>query len=157
MTLDCSRIVSIDGCEAYAVLFTQLCPPALPIEVPCPVIDITITQTSSRITYVNYDVLRQFSDIIHEYLLVNDVIMMYLCDNSEIMRRKQDISPQAYRSSLFSALARRKKDQNIVREDIKLIDRSTGSEVDYFASVFAKKNRHSAVIALSKAITDMEK
>jgi hypothetical protein len=154
---DRSHYIRIGNDDAYTVLFTELCPPALPLPMPCPVIDITITRNCELSSYISYSVLRQFSDIIHKYLNDNDVVLFYLCDSSEIKRRRSNISPQAYRNALFSALADRKRDKSIFKQDIALIDRSMGYDVDYYATVIANSQQKEAVITLSSAITAMEK
>src|SRR5690606_6960634 len=74
------------------------------------VVDLVITLDGKLEGINNASTLSQMSHVIKEYLEENNVILFAYCDHAEIQRNKKNkaMSPQEFRSCLFSLMFDRK-------------------------------------------------
>ncbi|MFN2261573.1 MAG: hypothetical protein ABR595_05870, partial [Psychroflexus sp.] len=111
----------------------------------------SIVLMSNLYTNNSIKTLLQFSNIISEYLNSNHVILYYYCDTSPInMRgnRKKEISPQHYRSKLFSKIFQKGNFDAYIEKSIRISDPENGN---HFTSIISLK-RNQKKLAKKKLI-----
>jgi hypothetical protein len=104
----------------------------------------------------NASTLFQISGIMKEYLNQNDVVLYCYCDQKEIARGVKNItiSPQRYRSLLFSRMFDRKNDDNFINNPIIIADEVHG---DHYIHLISKKSNQSNIHAIEKELMKLNK
>ena len=102
-------------------------------ECPLPIVDISLVSTDER------NKMNQLKDLfliisnVSDYLDGKEVILYYYCDTREIARRDKNVSPQEYRSNLFSKLFDYSKRVDLVLRTVKIKD--TENNMYHFISL----------------------
>jgi len=132
----------------YLVQFDFLEKNILPDGITVPIVDILIS-VENNVGINNGSTLSLFAQIIQDFLKENDVILYCYCDHAEISRssRKQDLSPQEYRSLLFSAMFARQGNNDYVNQLIVIND-----EVDHFIHLISSKEYISQIELLQNQV-----
>lgn len=88
----------------YLLKFTDC--KSLPIGLDVEVVDIALSLASEIAIINNTGTLNKIASVIFNFLDDNDVILYFYCSKDDIIQRKtrQHISPQEYRSRLFSTM-----------------------------------------------------
>lgn len=115
-----------DGHE-YLIVFTEF--QHTPRNYGIKIIDVSIVLMNDVYTINRVDTLFNFSHIIFNYLRENDVILYYYCDVTPIKiryNRKRKLTPQAYRSKLFSKMFEKFNTNEYIQRPIKINDHENG-------------------------------
>jgi hypothetical protein len=120
----------------YLISFSKFPTENLP-KLTIPVVDLTIS-VENNVGVNNSATLLQITSIIKEYLNENDVVLYCYCDDKEVnkSKNKENITPQEYRSKLFSAMFEKEADANFINSRIII----TGDTVHYIHLIAKKKN-----------------
>ncbi len=123
--------------------------------------DVTLVRESGE-GYVGYPILSAVSDTLAKFLRDNrDAVLCFYCDmQTDVKRSHKDISPQEYRSKLFS----RMYDKYIKSHNLtEFINHRVRIDVDedpmksQFAHFICRKEHESAVRAIGELLMNIEK
>ena len=97
-------LVTKEG-HSYLIQFEFLDRHILPKGIKANVVDVLIS-VENNVGINSTSTLGLFAKIMSDFLHENDVILYCYCDHKEITRstRRKEMSPQQYRSALFSAM-----------------------------------------------------
>lgn len=112
--------------------------------------------------YVGYHILSIVSDILAKFLTENeDAVLCFYCDTQTYVKRNHmDISPQEYRSMLFSRMYDKYTKSHHLTE---FVNHSVRMDVDgdpmksQFAHFICRKEHEEAVRAIGELLMDIEK
>ena len=107
-----------------------------------PIIDISLISTNEILAYNSLESLLKITSIIEEYLISNDAVLYFYCDTKELNRRNKKITPQEFRSKLFTSLfeIKTKGDKSMCIKNYIINDGIGG---DHFISVISNiKNKY---------------
>lgn len=104
----------------------------------------------------NASTLFEISGIIKEYLNQNDVVLYCYCDRKEISRgvKKMSMSPQEYRSLLYSRMFDRKSDEGFINKPIIIADEVYG---DHYIHLISTKPNEEEIFAIEKELLKLNK
>ena len=140
-------IVPIECPEGHQYLLKFTDCENLPIELDMKVVDISLSSDSEMATINNIGTLNKITTIILNFLYENDVVLYYYCSKDVIIQRKNrgNLSPQQYRSKLFSALfdkiAKKHTGKKFINKPVVLRDKSEGDHYLHFIakSIYSDK------------------
>ncbi len=128
----------------------------LPIELDIEVVDITLSLTSELSEINNPKTLNKITSVIFNFLEDNDVILYFYCSRDSIIQRqnrKELLSPQHYRSYLFSTMfekaTRNYENSSFVNKSVILKDELEG---DHYLHLIAKNKYSHKIGTLSEQI-----
>lgn len=115
--------------EGYEYLASFIKFTANGINYGIPIIDISIVLVNGEIEYNSFKTFSKFANIINDYLEQHNVILYYYCDTAPIkmrMTRKENLSPQEFRSKLFSLIFEQRNLSNYILREIRINDSERG-------------------------------
>ena len=136
----------------YLISFSSFQTENLP-QITIPIVDLTIS-VENNVGINNGATLLQITSIIKNYLNENDVVLYCYCDNKAIIKseKKADLTPQEYRSRLFSAMFEKDADVNFINSRIIII-----GETDNFIHLIAHKKNSAHIDLISKELLKLQK
>ena len=120
--------------------------------------DVTLIRVDGD-KYIGYKILSAVSDTLARFLNENeDAVLCFYCDDqTDVARNHKDISPQEYRSRLFSGMFDRYMKFNnelaFVNRCVKIED-SDDSNKSRFAHFICRKEHESSVIELGNLLME---
>lgn len=107
-------------------------------------------------TREGYQYLIEFSGIIKAYLDNNDAVLYCYCDNKEIDRGKSklNMSPQKYRSLLFSRMFDRIGNVDYVNHTVQISDETYG---DHYIHLISKISNSEHIEAIENELVKLHK
>lgn len=152
--------ISTDDGDEYLVLIESFEKSILPDDIiemlnNIEIVDITLERVSG-VHATKPDILFEISNFVAGFLLDNEnTILYFYCDDMhDIVRRNQSLTPQKFRSDLFSKMFERYSSSH---EKVHFVDVSfeINSDRDIYIHLIARKSHLSYVSAIKTAITDM--
>lgn len=139
----------------YLIQFSKFQDDIVPEAIEIDIVDVVIV-LENDCGINNANTLFQISGIIKEYLDENGVILYCFCDNSEIIRGKNNdnMSPQEYRSLLFSKLFDKRSDVNYLNKPIIINDPENG---DHYIHLISKTSNSKQIDLISKELNKFNK
>jgi len=104
-------VTTIEGYE-YLLEFSSFNNIYTPKNVDIEIVDITLKLVKGNYQVNNAGTLSLISFIVSDFMESNDVILYFYCDVKDIKRRNNAISPQKYRSLLFSKIFEKELNHN---------------------------------------------
>lgn len=123
--------------------------------------DVTLMRESGK-GYVGYNVLSAVSNTLARFMEDNeDAVLCFYCDaQTDVKRSHRTISPQEYRSKLFSIMFEKYTQEHHLAN---LVNHRVRMEIDgnplksQFAHFICRKEHESAVDAIGRILMDVEK
>lgn len=127
----------------------------LPESIDIKIANVAITLVSGN-GMNNASTLFQISGIIKEYISDNDVVLYCYCDQKEIARgtKNMNMTPQQYRSLLFSRMFDKKGDTNFINNPIIIADEING---DHHIHLISKKSNYKDILTIEKELQKLHK
>ncbi len=93
--------------------------------------------------------LSLLAEIMRKFISENNVILYCYCDHAEIVRsdKRQNTSPQEYRSLLFSAMFAKQGNDDYVNQLIVINDK-----VDHYIHLISNKNNNKDIELLKREV-----
>lgn len=120
--------------------------------------DVTLLRMNGN-GYVGYNILSAVSDTLARFMAENeDAVLCFYCDSAtDVRRNHSNLSPQEYRSRLFSKMfdlyTSIHKDLDLINHQVKIED-SENYLKSQFAHFICKKSHESAVIEMGKLLME---
>ncbi|MFC3562506.1 hypothetical protein [Pedobacter jamesrossensis] len=132
----------------YLIQFEFIGKAQIPDGVKTDIVDVLIS-VENNVGINNSSTLGQFASILKKYLTENNVILYCYCDHAEINRaaNKQNMSPQKYRSKLFSAMFDKQGNDDYVSQLIVIND-----EVDHYIHLISHKKNEGDIVSLKNEV-----
>jgi len=145
--------ISKEG-NSYRIVFSEITI-ELPIPIGVALVELAIISNNNRVVN-NPATLFEFSSIINEYLNKNDIILYCYCDTQDLNmgRNNSHLSPQEFRSKLFSSMFDRRKDKSFVNKSIVIDDNLYGT---HFIHLISKLSNENDINRLSQELLRMQK
>ncbi|QPH40645.1 hypothetical protein [Pedobacter endophyticus] len=135
----------------YLIQFEFIGKEHIPQSVKADVVDVLIS-VENNVGINNGSTLSQFASILKEFLVENNVVLYCYCDHAEIIRaRKQSMSPQEYRSKLFSAMFDKQNNSDYINQLIIIND-----EVDHYIHLISLKENEEDVVLLRNEVLNLK-
>jgi hypothetical protein len=152
-----TSVSSIEGNE-YTIEFSPFAKENVPGNVKLIITDINLKFVGNIKQVNNAGTLNMISSGIFDVLKSDKNMALYFyCDNTDIDRRNQSISPQKYRSLLFSKMFERflliRKRNDYIDEPIILIGKD---EVEHYIHIISHKDNECQINILKTEIKKME-
>lgn len=102
----------------------------------------------------NSATLLQITSIIKEYLNENDVVLYCYCDDKAInkSKNKENVTPQEYRSKLFSAIFEKEADAKFINNRIII-----NGDTDHYIHLIAQKKNSAHIDLISNELLKLQK
>ena len=139
----------------YLVVFKEFC--NTPRNYGIIIIDVSIILMGDVIPINSIKTFSRFSQIILDYLNENNVILYYYCDTSDIAirnNRKRKVTPQEFRSKLFSKIFEKMNPTNFIEKPIKINDPENGN---HYTSLICHKQNSKVLFEIEKDLKSTEK
>ena len=132
----------------YLIQFEFIDKKQIPQNVKADIVDVLIS-VENNVGINNSSTLNQFSSILKKFLAEHDVILYCYCDHAEISRGpgKQNMSPQEYRSKLFSAMFDKQGNHNYINQLIVIND-----DVDHYIHLISLKENEGDILLLKNEV-----
>jgi hypothetical protein len=140
----------------YLIKFTLFELDVIPKEVTTKVVNLVIDLLVPTQNYNNSKTLFNISEIINDYLDINDVILYCYCDNVEINKsdKRKTMTNQEYRSLLFTRMFDRRNDNTHINKLILINDPVNDN---HYIHLITKIHNHNCVEFLSQEINKLDK
>ena len=103
---------------------------------------------------INSATLLQITSIIKEYLNENDVVLYCYCDDKAInkSKNKENVTPQEYRSKLFSVIFEKEADAKFINNRIII-----NGDTDHYIHLIAQKKNSAHIDLISNELLKLQK
>ncbi|PZW36934.1 hypothetical protein LX95_02917 [Mesonia algae] len=147
-------LITDEGYE-YLIVFKEFC--NTPRDYGIVIIDVSIILMDDITPINSLKTFFRFSKLILDYLNENNVVLYYYCDTSNITIRSnriRKITPQEFRSKLFSIIFEKINSQDFIEKPIKINDPENGH---HYTSLICHKENFKLLLEIEKDLKSTEK